>query len=98
MFFGVAERIAEITLKDFTRCLVIRMRGVPAIDATAMRSLEQLYERCEKNHVQLVFSHVNAQPRRTMEKNGFVERIGAENFCAHIDEALARASQIVAEK
>ena len=33
-----------------------------------------------------------------MEKNGFVERIGAENFCAHIDEALARASQIVAEK
>lgn len=98
MFFGVAERIAEITLKDFTRCLVIRMRGVPAIDATAMRSLEQLYERCEKNHVQLVFSHVNEQPRRTMEKNGFVERIGAENFCAHIDEALARASQIVAEK
>lgn len=98
MFFGVAERIAEITLKDFTRCLVIRMRGVPAIDATAMRSLEQLYERCEKNHVQLVFSHVNEQPRRTMEKNGFVERIGAENFCAHIDEALARASQIAAEK
>ena len=98
MFFGVAERIAEITLKDFTRCLVIRMRGVPAIDATAMRSLEQLYERCEKNHVQLVFSHVNEQPRRTMEKNGFVERIGAKNFCAHIDEALARASQIVAEK
>ncbi len=98
MFFGVAERIAEITLKDFTRCLVIRMRGVPAIDATAMRSLEQLQERCEKNHVQLVFSHVNEQPRRTMEKNGFVERIGAENFCAHIDEALARASQIVAEK
>lgn len=97
MFFGVAERIAEITLKDFTRCLVIRMRGVPAIDATAMRSLEQLYERCEKNHVQLVFSHVNEQPRRTMEKNGFVERIGAENFCAHIDEALARASQIAAE-
>ena len=98
MFFGVAERIAEITLKDFTRCLVIRMRGVPAIDATAMRSLEQLYERCKKNHVQLVFSHVNEQPRRTMEKNGFVERIGAENFCAHIDEALARASQIAAEK
>ena len=98
MFFGVAERIAEITLKDFTRCLVIRMRGVPAIDATAMRSLEQLYERCEKNHVQLGFSHVNEQPRRTMEKNGFVERIGAENFCAHIDEALARASQIAAEK
>ena len=94
MFFGVAERIAEITLKDFTKCLVIRMRGVPALDATAMRSLEQLYDRCQKSGVQLVFSHVNEQPLRTMEKDGFIEEVGKENFCAHIDDALKRAAQI----
>lgn len=94
MFFGVAERIAEITLKDFTKCLVIRMRGVPALDATAMRSLEQLYDRCQKSGVQLVFSHVNEQPLRTMEKDGFIEEVGRENFCAHIDDALKRAAQI----
>ena len=96
MFFGVAERIAEITLKDFTKCLVIRMRGVPALDATAMRSLEQLYDRCQKSGVQLVFSHVNEQPLRTMEKDGFIEEVGKENFCAHIDDALKRAAQIAA--
>jgi len=94
MFFGVAERIADITLKDFTKCLVIRMRSVPALDATAMRSLEQLYEKCKKNNVQLVFSHVNEQPMKTMQKDGFVEMVGEENFLPHIDDALKRAAEI----
>ncbi len=94
MFFGDAEQIAAIGFKDFTRALVIRMRGVPAIDATAMHSFEQLYEKCKKNNVQLVFSHVNEQPMKTMEKDGFVELVGRENFLPHIDEALKRAAEI----
>ena len=94
MFFGDAEQIAEISIKDFTKALVIRMRGVPAIDATAMHSFEQLYERCNKNGVQLVFSHVNEQPMNTMMKDGFVDLVGRENFLPHIDEALKRAAQI----
>ncbi len=94
MFFGDADQLAEISFKEFTKCLVIRMRGVPAIDATAMHSLEQLYEKCSKNNVQLVFSHVNEQPYRTMEKANFIEKVGAKNFLPHIDEALKRASEI----
>ena len=94
MFFGDADMIAEIGFKDFTRALVIRMRGVPAIDATAMHSFEQLYERCKANGVQLVFSHVNEQPMATMEKDGFVDLVGRENFRPHIDEALKRAAEL----
>ncbi len=94
MFFGDADMIAEIGFKDFTRALVIRMRGVPAIDATAMHSFEQLYERCKANGVQLVFSHVNEQPMATMEKDGFVDLVGRENFRPHIDDALKRAAEI----
>ena len=94
MFFGDADMIAQIGFKDFTRALVIRMRGVPAIDATAMRSFEQLYERCKENNVQLVFSHVNEQPMSTMEKDGFVDLVGRENFKPHIDDALKRAAEI----
>ena len=96
MFFGAADRISEITLKKFTKVLVIRMRGVPALDATAMHSLEQLYEECKKDGVQLILSHVNEQPYHTMEKGGFVEKVGPENFCAHIDDALARANELLA--
>ncbi len=95
MFFGAADRLADITLKEFTKCLVIRMRGVPAVDATAMHSLEQLYEDCKRHNVQLVFSHVNEQPYKTMQKDGFVDLIGADNFCAHIDDALARAISLL---
>lgn len=94
MFFGDAEQIAAISFKDFTRALVIRMRGVPAIDATAMHSFEQLYDRCKKHNVQLVFSHVNEQPMNTMEKDGFVDLVGRENFQPHINDALKRAAEI----
>ena len=95
MFFGAADRITEITLKDFTKVLVIRMRGVPALDATAMHSLENLLEKCQKSNVELVFSHVNEQPYHTMEKDGFIEKVGADHFCAHIDDALAFATELI---
>ncbi len=94
MFFGDADQLAEISFKDFTRVLVIRMRGVPAIDATAMHSLEQLYEKCKNAGIQLVFSHVNEQPMNTMEKDGFVDLVGREFFQPHIDEALKKASEL----
>ena len=97
MFFGVADRLADITVKDFTKALVIRMRGVPALDATAMRSLEALSDRCEKRGITLIFSHVNEQPMRTMVKDGFIDKVGKENFCPHIDDALARAREVVGE-
>ena len=56
--------------------------------------VEKLYEDCQKKGIQLIFSHVNEQPWRVMEKNGFIEKVGADNFCAHIDDALKRAEQL----
>lgn len=94
MFFGATEALMDITVKDFTKVLVIRMRAVPALDASAMHSLEGLYERCEKKGVRMVFSHVNEQPMKTMVKDGFVKLIGEENFCPHIDDALRRAEEL----
>ena len=95
MFFGVADQIATISIRDFTKCLIIRMRGVPAIDATALHTMEELFDRCEKNGVTIIFSHVNEQPYNVMKKAGFVDRVGEENFCAHIDLALARAEELI---
>ncbi len=94
LFFGAADKILKITLDEKRRCLVLRMRSVSAIDATAMHNLEKLYEDCQKKGIQLIFSHVNEQPWRVMEKNGFIEKVGADNFCAHIDDALKRAEQL----
>ena len=94
LFFGAADKILDITFKEYTSCLVLRMRAVSAIDATAMNSLEQLYKKCQSKNITLVLSHVNEQPLHAMQKSGFYEKVGAENFCAHIDDALVRANKI----
>ncbi|MGN1146469.1 MAG: SulP family inorganic anion transporter [Acetatifactor sp.] len=94
LFFGAADKILKITLDEKMNCLVLRMRSVSAIDATAMHNLEQLYDQCKKKKINMIFSHVNEQPMRVMKKAGFVERVGNENFCAHIDDALRRAQDL----
>ena len=92
MFFGAADKILDITFKEYTDTLILRMRAVPAMDATAMNSLETLWQQCQKRGVRLILSHVNDQPLRVMKKAGFYDAVGADHFCAHIDDALA-ASQ-----
>ena len=94
MFFGDTDRLAGISFKDFTKVIIFRMRGVPALDASAMHALEQLYERCNGAGITMVFSHVNEQPMKTMEKSGFVEKVGRDNFRKHIDDAIEWASNI----
>ncbi|MBQ3912928.1 MAG: STAS domain-containing protein [Lachnospiraceae bacterium] len=98
MFFGVAGLISQISVKDFTKVLIIRMRGVPAIDATAMQSLESLVDNCMEKGITVIFSHVNQQPRSIMDKDGLTAKVGEKNFCAHIDAALDRAKEILASQ
>ena len=92
LFFGAADKIPTIMLKDYTHTLILRMRAVPALDSTALNALEHLYEKCNKQDVRLILSHVNEQPLAVMRKSGFYDKIGEDNFCAHIDEALEKAS------
>ena len=63
-------------------------------DFTAMSALEELHERLQKKGVTLILSHVNEQPMNVMQRAGFVEKVGKENFCDHIDDALARAAKL----
>ncbi len=94
MFFAAANKILGITLDEQDTCLILRMRSVSAIDATAMHSLEELYEKCEKRNIRIILSHVNEQPLHVMQKAGFDKKIGKENMCVHIDDALKRAEDL----
>ena len=95
MFFGSSSQIDTMNFRDETKVIIIRMRGVPALDATAMHSLESFYDRCQTKGIQLVFSHVNEQPLNTMQKDGFVEKVGKENFRPHIDDAIEWAKTLL---
>lgn len=95
MFFGMTDRISDISVKDFTKYLIIRMRGVPSLDATGMNALENLYDYCSENGVRLIFSHANEQPMKTMRRAGFVDLIGEEHFRPNIDDAIAHAHALL---
>ena len=97
MFFAAADKFLEISAEPGIKAVIIRMRGVPAVDVTALRTLRDIHASCKKKGITLVLSHVQEQPRAMMEKAGFVELVGEENFCANIDAALAYAEQISRE-
>lgn len=97
MFFGMTDQLMDISVKDFTRYLIIRMRGVPSLDSSAMKALEDLRADCAERGVQLIISHANEQPLRTMERTGFVDRVGREHFRANIDDAIAHARELLGE-
>lgn len=94
LFFGAADKMLNISLGDKDNVLILRMRSVNALDATAMHSLEQLYEKCKKKNITLILSHVNEQPMHTIQKAGFDKVLGMDNFCPHIDDALKRAGDL----
>ena len=94
LFFGAADKILNISLKDSDNILILRMRSVGALDATAIHFFEQFYEKCQKKNIKLIMSHVNEQPMHVMKKAGFDVLVGEENFCAHIDDALKRAEEL----
>ena len=98
LFFGAASVIEEIVVKDFTTCLVLRMRSVPALDSTALNALKDLVQVCKSKGITIVFSHVNDQPMKVMEKAGFIELVGEENFQPSISAALDRAEEIIHSK
>lgn len=97
-FFGAANKVLDFfdNVRD-CKVLVLRMRNVPAMDATGFYALKKLYQRSKHFNVEVVFSKVQKQPLSVMKNNGFIELVGKDNFKANIDLALVRAKQIVKE-
>lgn len=95
MFFAAADQLLGINSDHRTKAVVIRMRSVPAIDASAMKCLHELAERAKKKNIHLIFSHVNEQPMKVMKKDGFYELIGKENFHENIVSALDYVETLV---
>lgn len=98
MFFGAADKIPHLEPSAGRRVLILRMRSVPAMDITALNSLQRLCEECRESGIAVIFSHVNDQPMSVFRKSGLFERVGAENFAANIDAALARAVELDASR
>jgi SulP family sulfate permease len=95
-FFGAADKLESALkrLKSEPDVLILRMRTVMTMDATGLNALENLHERLQRKGKHLLLSAPHTQPLMVMEKAGFLDRLGRENVCPHIDAALARANEL----
>ena len=88
IFFGASTKIADIIRHADKQVLVLRMRSVPAIDATGIHSLETIIKLCKKQNKTLILSHVNEQPVKALEKAKLLDEI---LIADNIDTALEMA-------
>lgn len=97
-FFGAADKFKRSLsrVERSPRVLILRMRHVLSLDATALRALEDVLAQTRREGTMLVLSGVHAQPLVVLERAGVLEAVGEENVVGSIDEALERARQILA--
>jgi len=92
-FFGVADRIKD-TLSELERppkIFILRMRRVPAVDATGLHALEEFHYKCKRQGTLLVLAGVAAQPLKALRHIGLDRVIGEENIHTDMTSALRRA-------
>ena len=99
-FFGVADKFktAVHSVDKKPEVFILRMRHVLSVDLTALRALEDLYEKTVREGTVLVLSGIHTQPLAVLKKAGLYERIGEENITGHIDDALKRARLLTQSK
>ena len=92
-FFGVANKFDGImkSMGDKPKVRIIRMRKVSFIDSTGLHNLESLFRLSEAEHIHMILSGVNEHVHRVLTKSGFDKKIGAENICSNINEAVEKA-------
>jgi SulP family sulfate permease len=96
-FFGAADKL-ESALKEARKdpdVLILRMRNVIAMDATGLNALEDLLGKLQRKGKHLMMCGPHTQPLFAMEKAGFIDRMGRDNLCGDIEDALARARELL---
>jgi SulP family sulfate permease len=91
-FFGAADKIKDI-LGDIAKppkFFILRMRFVPAIDATGIHALDQLAKKCRSQGTMLILTELNPQPLRALVRAGIGSR---SNMARSFDIALKRAEE-----
>jgi SulP family sulfate permease len=97
LFFGVADRLQTTirTVPKTARAIVLRLRDVPAIDASGIAALELFLAQCKARNITLFLSEMREQPEKALRKYGFISSLGADNIKDTIEEALDAAEDVV---
>lgn len=96
-FFGVANKFDECMkqMGDKPKVRIIRLRKVPFMDSTGLHNLESLCRLSEKENIHIILSGVNEKVRTVLIKNEMDKKIGSDNICGNIYEALNKAKKYI---
>ncbi len=98
-FFGAASKFQdEISKIKMPKVLILRMRNVPAIDATGLRALEGVLHAAHHSGTVLLLSGIHKQPVDAMKKAGLIDKIGHANIHKDIGHAVEHARRILQEQ
>lgn len=94
--FGIADKLADVTtdLSTFGPIVILRLRHMPAIDATGLHALESLSDRLKKSGRTLILCGARQQPAAFLHQSEFMNHVGPSNIVPHVEAALARAREI----
>lgn len=94
-FFGAAFKFRDAIerLEKQPKVIIIRMRNVPAIDATGIHVIREFWLSAKNKGTHIIFSGVHAQPLFAFTQSGFADEVGLENLKGNIDEALLRTEE-----
>ena len=96
-FFGVADLLNEELrqLTESPRVIIVRMKKVPAVDATGIRALKQFHHKCQELKIVFLLSGVRGELRELFKKTGVTETMGETRIFPHLSDALAYARLIL---
>lgn len=99
-FFGAASKFKDALaqVQRPPKVLILRMREVHGVDATALRALQDVLEKARKDGTEVILSGVPKSTLNLLDRSGLLNELDARNICADIDGALARSRQIVGDE
>lgn len=96
LFFGASQKFQEFLtdLKQEPKVLILRMRNVPFIDATAVNRLKEFHQKMKSCGTTILISGANRQVKEELFKSEFYSLIGQNNILDNINQAIERAEEI----
>jgi SulP family sulfate permease len=94
-FFGAAETFKDTLalVAGKPKVLILRMRRVPAIDATGLHALTDVVRRSRRDGTLVLLAEVQPQPLQALRRSVLLDEIGEEHICPTLDGALESARE-----
>lgn len=101
-FFGAVEQFKDRVFRALEHDIdyvLLRMRLVPALDASGLHVLEDFLTYCQRHNVTLLLCGVQAHPIKVIRRDKmFITALGEDNICENIDAALLRIQNLEKQK